>query len=268
MTPQQHPARDSELILTEAPPPADQRLAYGPDPNQFGDLRLPKASSAHKSAKPPVLMFIHGGYWRAKYGLDHTGHICAALSATGFATWNTEYRRVGNPGGAWPGTFEDLQSSLRFLHQLARKNGFDEKRILIAGHSAGGQLALALAAHQRRMVHAAVSLAGVLDLRRAYQLHLSNDAVVWFMGGTPQQMPDHYREADPMELNISVPQLVVHGTADDTVPFDFSKDYVEKEKREGEHVTFLALQGAGHFTLIDPQSEAWPAIQKAIGRLI
>ena len=97
----------SEESLNLPPPPADAHLAYGADPNQFGELRLPKDTT--KGAFP-VVMNIHGGYWRAKYTLTHTGHLCAALAAAGIATWNLEYRRVGNHGGGWPGTFEDIRA--------------------------------------------------------------------------------------------------------------------------------------------------------------
>ena len=96
----------SDDILTLPPPPADARLPYGTDPNQFADLRLPKTKGLF-----PVVMNIHGGYWRAKYDLAHCGHLCAALTSKGIATWNIEYRRVGNPGGGWPGTFEDIRNA-------------------------------------------------------------------------------------------------------------------------------------------------------------
>src|SRR6516165_10315033 len=125
-------------ILSRQPPKADARLAYGSDPNQFLDLRLPTAKS-----KPfPLAINIHGGFWRAKYNLDHAGHLCAALTAKGLATANLEYRRVGNEGGAWPGTFEDIRSAYQYLVQNAQKHKLDPKKIIIMGHSAGGQLAL------------------------------------------------------------------------------------------------------------------------------
>jgi len=105
----------SEDILTLPPPPADQRLAYGTDLNQFGDLRL---AVWGKKGPFPVVMNIHGGYWRAKYDLLHAGHLCAALARKGCATWNVEYRRVGILGGGWPGTFEDIATSYRFLSKI------------------------------------------------------------------------------------------------------------------------------------------------------
>ena len=214
---------------------------------------------------------IHGGFWRAKYNLDHAGHLCAALTAKGLATANLEYRRVGNPGGAWPGTFADIRSAYQFLLQNAVHHNLDRRRIVVMGHSAGGQLALCLAAHETS-VRRVVALAGVVDLQRAYQLHLSNDAVVEFLRGTPSEVPDHYREADPMELSIpQARQLLIHGSADDVVPPAFSRDYVAaKQKRpdkEKEDVELLEIPGAGHFDVIDPRNAAWKQIEDKVLQL-
>jgi len=255
----------SEDILTLKPPPADARLAYGTDPNQFLDLRLP--ASKNKVAYPLVIN-IHGGYWRAKYNLDHAGHLCAALTARGLATANLEYRRVGNDGGGWPGTFADIRSAYQFLRQTAQVRNLDAQRIVVMGHSAGGQLALCLAAHEPSLTRV-VSLAGVVDLLRAYQLHLSNDAVVEFLGGTPREVPDHYREADPMQLSIpQARQWLIHGSADDVVPPDCSRDYAAaKQKRSGpekEKAHWLEVSGAGHFDLIDPRTPAWKRIEATV----
>ena len=217
-------------------------------------------------------MNIHGGYWRAKYNLEHAGHLCAALTLQGFATANIEYRRVGNDGGAWPGTFSDVRSAYQFLVQNAQKYHFDLKNFVIMGHSAGGQLALCLAAHERSVTHV-VSLAGVVDLRQTYELHLSNDAVVEFLRGTPGTVPDHYREADPMQLSIpQARQWLIQGSADVDVPPNFSRDYVAaKQKRRGdqkEEVHLVEIPGADHFDLIDPTSEAWKQVQKTVRELI
>jgi len=252
----------SDDVLSRQPPPADLRLTYGSDPNQFIDLRLP----ADKSKPRPLAINIHGGFWRAKYNLDHAGHLCAALAAKGMATANLEYRRVGNEGGAWPGTFEDIRSAYQFLIQNAQKHNFDLQNIVVMGHSAGGQLALCLAAHEPR-VRAVISLAGVVDLQRAYQLHLSHDAVVEFLRGTPAEVPDHYREADPMQLSIvKTSQWLIHGTSDDDVPPAFSRDYVDfKQKRAGEQkedARLLLITGADHMDLIDPRSSPWKEVER------
>src|SRR5260370_17860225 len=93
----------SQDILTLPPPKANARIPYGKDPLQFGDLRLPSGAGPH-----PVVIFIHGGFWRAAYNLDHAGHMCAALSRAGAATWSIEYPRIGDPGGGWPPTLHNV----------------------------------------------------------------------------------------------------------------------------------------------------------------
>jgi acetyl esterase/lipase len=244
----------TEDILTLPPPPADARISYGAANQQFGDLRLPKGNGPH-----PVVVNIHGGFWRNKYDLTHAGHLCAALTANGLATWNLEYRRVGDEGGGWPGTFRDIVDGYRFLGQMAEKYALDKKRVLIMGHSAGGHLALCLAGHEAS-IRRAISLAGVIDLRRAWDLHLSNNAVAEFLGGPPEQVAEHYQEADPMRLDIRAEQWVVHGAVDDIVPPDFSRMYYEQKKKRAESVHLVAIEKAGHFEMIDPRSAAWARI--------
>jgi acetyl esterase/lipase len=245
-------------ILDLPPPKADKRVAYGSDPNQFVDLRLPTGKGPH-----PLVINIHGGFWRAKYNLEHAGHLCAALTTAGLATANLEYRRVGNPGGGWPGTFEDVRAGYQFLKQNARSYELNAARIVVMGHSAGGQLALSLAAHEAS-VKSVVSLAGVLDLQQTYQLHLSNNAVVEFLGGTPAEVPDHYREADPINLTVSARQWLIHGSSDDVVPVDFSRKYVKTKKAKKEDARMVEIVGAGHFDVIDPRTQAWKEVQRAV----
>jgi acetyl esterase/lipase len=249
----------AEDILDKPQPAPDERVAYGTDPNQFLEVRLP-----HSKAPYPALLNIHGGYWRAKYNLAHAGHMCEALRAAGIATFNTEYRRVGNPGGGWPGTFEDIRSAYRFLQQEYSRFHLDLDRFVVMGHSAGGQLALCLAAHEVS-VRNVISLAGVLDLKQAFSRHLSNDAVVEFLGGKPDAVPDHYREADPMELSIPrTRQWVLHGREDEVVPPEFSRDYASKKKKAGESVELVEIPRAGHFDLIDPASDAFKQVTSSV----
>ena len=245
-------------ILDLAAPRADLRVPYGGDGNQFVDLRMPKGKGMH-----PIAVCIHGGYWRAKYDLEYLGHMCAALTAKGVATANVEYRRVGNSGGGWPGTFEDIRSAYQFVLQNARRYDFDARRVVLMGHSAGGQLALCLAARESGIA-AAISLAGVVDLQRAYELHLSNDAVVEFLGGTPGEVPEHYREADPMRLTIHTPQWLVHGDADDVVPPSVSIGYVDAKQKSKEDARLVPVGGAGHFEIVDPRAGAWKDVEKVV----
>jgi len=250
----------SEDILSKPQPAPDERVRYGDDPNQFIEVRVPRVSGAHAA-----LINIHGGYWRAKYDLAHAGHLCEALRAAGVATFNVEYRRVGNAGGGWPGTFEDIRAAYRFVEQRAASFHVDASRMVVMGHSAGGQLALCLAARESS-VRGAISLAGVLDLKKGFKLHLSNDAVVEFMGGKPEDVPEHYREADPMEIAIpQARQWIVVGLVDDVVPPEFSLEYVRtKRSAKKDNLELVEIARAGHFELIDPGSEAFKVVRDTV----
>jgi len=252
-------------ILARIPPAADKRIRYGAGEQQFGDVRLPAGHGPH-----PIVLFIHGGYWRAKYDLVHTGHFCNALKLAGIATWNVEYRRVGNPGGGWPGTFEDVRSAYHAVLDSQSQGtlpALDVKNLCVVGHSAGGQLALCLAAHEPAITRV-LSLAGVLDLRRGWNLHLSNDAVAEYLGGSPTEVPEHYREASPIDKPIPhAVQKLIHGTADDSVPYEISQNYAERKKKMGENVELITLPGVGHFEIIDPGSAVWGKVQQTIVEL-
>jgi acetyl esterase/lipase len=249
----------AEDILSHPQPPPDQRVTYGTDPNQFLEVRLPRAKGPHA-----VLLNIHGGFWRAKYDLAHTGQLCEALRAAAVATFNIEYRRVGDAGGGWPGTFEDIRSAYRLVQQEHSRFHLNLSRLVVMGHSAGGQLALCLAAHETSLQRA-ISLAGVVDLRKAFALHLSHDAVAEFLGGKPDAVPEHYEEADPMEFSIRhAQQWLVHGSDNDTVPPQFSRNYVMQKKKAGESAGLLEIPHAGHFDLIDPTSEAFRQVRSTV----
>ena len=167
-------------ILNQMPPAANHVVPYGPDPNQFGELRLPDSG-----AKPfPVAVLIHGGYWRAAYDLKQMGHIGGDLRAYGVASWNIEYRRLGQAGGAWPAMGNDVRAAVFHLKALERKHALDLGRVIPIGFSAGGQLALWCAAEAPLPLLGAISLAGVADLRRAWELKLSGNVMSELMGGS------------------------------------------------------------------------------------
>lgn len=212
-------------------------------------------------------MFVHGGYWRARYNLTHAGHLCAALARRGVATLNIEFRRVGDKGGGWPGTFDDIAAAARYVQQnarlLASQYQIDARNFAVGGHSAGGALALWLAARDSS-IKSVASLAGVNDLQRAWELHLSNDAVVELLAGTPHQVAEHYAEADPMRLHIKARQVLIHGADDNIVPPDFSSGYAQAKSQRGEHAELIELHGAGHFDVIDPESPHWPKVQSSL----
>jgi acetyl esterase/lipase len=215
-------------VLTDPPPPADERLRYGDRPSQFIDFRRPATGTAR-----PLIVMIHGGFWRARYNLLHAGHLCAALAAEGYVTANIEYRRVGEPGGGWPGTFDDVKLAVAFARQQV------PARTIVIGHSAGGHLALWVAAEIPDLA-LAIGLAPVATLHQS----LSNNAVVDLMGGTPTQVPGRYAYANPARPT-PVPRVLIHGDADTHVPICLSRNYPAPAQR-------IEIPGAGHFDLIDP----------------
>ncbi len=232
------------------------RIRYGDDPLQFGDLRLPQGTGPH-----PVAIVVHGGCWMAEYNLDHLANFSAALARAGMAVWTIEYRRVGNPGGGWPGTFEDVARAAEHVRVLARRFPLDLERLIAAGHSAGGHLVLWLAAQRRIPLRGVVSLAGITDLRRAAAEHVCGDAVAQLLGGAT----DLYKQTSPMELlPLRVPTRLVHGALDRIVPLDFSKNYEARARKAGDDARLIVLPGAGHFELIAPQSAAWKTVEEAV----
>ncbi len=259
---------DLWIFDTESPP-ATVRLAYGSEQYQFGDLRLP----GNKPGPYPVIIVIHGGFWRSRFGLEFMGHFCQALTDLGFATWNIEYRRIGNEGGGWPGTLLDAGKAADFLNGIAAEYQLDLKNVRAMGHSAGGQLALWLAARPQiadtdqlynrdpLKLIGAISLAGVSNLRRGFELMLSDSVVESFLGGSPDQYPERYYGASPYELlPLGIPQVLIHGTEDPDVPYTLSQEYFEKAELLGDPVKLVSLEGVGHFEVIDPKSKEWAII--------
>jgi acetyl esterase/lipase len=234
--------------------PSLQTIAYGPSEHQVGDLYLPNAGYA------PVICLLHGGFWRMPYGRDHIEPIGRDLVDRGFAIWNLEYRRMGVPGGGWPGTLQDVAEGIGHLAALADDtDAMDLNRVTVVGHSAGGHLALWSAKHaqERVKIAAAVGLAAVSDLRLAHQLHCGNGAVEALLGGSPEDQPLRYDTASPAELlPLGVKQLLIHGTYDEDVPVEISRRYARAAGAAGDEVCFIELADASHMDFVDPESEA------------
>lgn len=261
----------SEDIL-DLPVPPGRHLPYGPAPSQFGELRLPSGPGPH-----PVVVLLHGGYWRARYDLAYMGHAAEALTAAGLATWTVEYRRLGEPRGGWPRTFLDVAAAADSLRTLAPAHALDLSRVLALGHSAGGQLALWLAGRSRLPsgspltvenplpLRGVVALAPVCDLVRAWELDLSDGAVASLLGGSPETHPDRYAATSPIELlPLGVPQILIHGEADADVPLELSERYVQAARAVGNAAELIPLPATGHFELVDPRSEQWQTVLQAV----
>ena len=264
-------------VLKLPRPPADHRIAYGSDANQFGYLRLPKGRGPR-----PVVIFIHGGCWRTPYDVEHTANLCGALTDKGLATWSLEYRRVGNPGGGWPGTFLDIAAGVDHLRALAAEHRLDLRRVVVAGHSAGGHLALWTAARRRLPqtsalyvkdplpVRGAVSLAGPGDLRSfGATSGVCGDAIPRLFGGPPEQASANYAQGSPLELlPIGLPQRLLFGGRDPILPPRFGQDYQAAARKAGDDVELTVFDDAGHFEFISLPSAVWPAVEKAVLALL
>jgi acetyl esterase/lipase len=256
-------------ILTRVPPAKGKRVQYGSDSLQFAELRFPSGKGSF-----PLLFVIHGGWWLSANDLNHIGHLCAKFTSYGVVTCSLEYRRIGDAGGGWPGTFLDVANAIEyFKDRLTRDVRVDTKRITVIGHSAGGHLALWLGAKHRvpkssalftgrsQWLIAAISLAGVADLHTAWELRLGDGAVGKLMGGGPDQYPERYAEASPLELlPMGLKQVLIHGRADENVPISQSERFAERAKVAGDETSLVTLEGIGHFELIDPESRAWDAV--------
>lgn len=267
---------DDWIFSTPAPAP-DVRLTYGEERDQFAELRLPRGVSVSRPF--PLVIVIHGGYWLAEYGLDHITHLCASLTEHGIATWCIEYRRLGNEGGGWPGTFLDIAKAADYLPGIAEQYNLDLQRVTALGHSAGGQLALWLAARHRisecsvlfqsnpLRINKTISLSGINDLQECWERKLFDDTnvVEHFMAGSPAAVPERYQVCCPAQLLPSgIQQVLFHGDHDPFVPLSLSENYYRRAKEQGDDVSFTVLPGAGHFEVVDPQSREWRQILKVI----
>ncbi|SDM83503.1 alpha/beta hydrolase family protein [Allokutzneria albata] len=245
---------DSRDVLSRPAPGPDRTVAYGEHPDHVVDLWFPQGDGPF-----PVAVVIHGGFWRAAYDRVHTRPMCVALREAGYLVCAPEYRRTGQPGGGWPGTFDDVAAGLEALPELLGPRA-DLSRVGLIGHSAGGHLALWAAS--RVPVKGVVSLAGVCDLELASRLRLDDDAVGALLGGTPRSVPDRYEVADPMRLTpTEVPTVLLHGDADGLVPIEASRNYAAQA---GPRCDLRELPGTDHFAVIDPLSPAWPEVLRAL----
>jgi acetyl esterase/lipase len=254
------------------------RLPYGIEPEQFGELFLPGAPGPY-----PTAILVHGGFWRNCHGYNIMTSLAEDLTARGFATWNIEYRRIGDPGGGWPGTLLDVAHAADFLRTLSPTYTLDLERVVSIGHSAGGHLALWLAARQHLTkadvlptdqddtplpLVGVISLAGVSDLDMCWKLKLSDNVVEEFLGGSPDSVPERYAIASPAALlPLGVPQVLIHGTEDEDVPFQMSEVYAAAAAAAGDHLTLITLEGVEHLALINSHSDAWAKTVEALEKM-
>ncbi len=260
-------------------PPAPFRATYGPDSLHFGELRLP--ATPPPTGGYPIAVIIHGGCWQAAYAVDHIAHVAAALTRDGVATWAIEYRRVGDPGGGWPGTFDDVTRGVAHVAALAATHRLDLTRRVLVGHSAGGQLAIRAAGAPPLLaagpsvpalppLRGVVALAPITDLRSYGAARGScNVAVPLLLGGSPVDVPERYAAVSPAELPVpAVPLRLIHGSRDPIVPVAQSTLFAARGRAAGGDVQVAIVDGAGHFDLIAPFAPAWTAVRQAVLALV
>lgn len=250
-------------------------LRYGDLPDQVVDVRLPA-----RVDRRPLVLVVHGGFWMAEFDRAHAGAQSVGLADAGYVVATVDYRRIGQRGGGWPGTFDDVAALTDVVPSLVAEALPDRVAAsagtVLVGHSAGGHLAAWAAARHRLPKESpwhradpldmgVVSLAGVLDLEHSERLGLGGNAVKQLLGGSPRRQRDRYALADPAALVPTGGRLVaVHGTRDTTVPVEQSRRYVDRARAAGDQAELVEIAGCGHFELIDPRSVAWPTVLVAV----
>ena len=245
-------------------PPAGLELRYGPEPRQFGELRLPDGPGPH-----PVAILIHGGCWLEAYDGSYMESLADALTDFGFASWQIGFRRIGAEGGGWPTSFLDVAAAADRLRVLAEDHPLDPERVIAVGHSAGGQLALWLAARSRLPsdsplhrddpidIDAVLALAAAADLEGLSERETCGNAATRLLDGSPAQQAERYAQASPMQLiPMQVPQILVNGALDRTWS-EAADAYYERARAAGAPVERRVMPEAGHFELVVPNAAHW-----------
>ena len=262
-------------LLGRARPSPTATVAYGKDPLQLADLWLPRGRGPH-----PTVLMVHGGCWMTDIA-DRTimNWIADDLRQRGIAVWNIDYRGVDRPGGGFPGTYRDAAAAADALRSNAARYRLDLKRLTAVGHSAGGHLALWLAARPRLPqssalrspaplpIRTVVSLGGLPDLEQAARPPLSGcgaEVIPKISGGRLTET------SLPRLAPIGVRQVLVNGTRDRIIPNAYATDYAATMRGAGDKVAVRMVENSGHVELIAPDSAAWriavKEIEKALGR--
>jgi acetyl esterase/lipase len=257
----------------------DRRIRYGSDsPVQYGDLRLPRRRAP--AAGHPVAVVIHGGAWHADWTSDYIAPLAEALADAGFATWNIEFRRIGNRGGGYPGTFADAGRATDFLRTLGGMYPLDLRRVVVIGHSSGGHLGLWLAGRDGRPAGSAlrgadplplagvVSLAGIPDLEGALAQGGRTDVRDLLGAGTAVAGTRLATTSPRRLLPLGVPQVLVVGTRDDAWRVATTRSYAAAASEAGDEVELLILDGADHADVVDPGGPAAALLVRTLRALV
>jgi len=257
-----------EDILALDGRPADQRIIYGDDSEQFIELWTP----SNTNDKPvPVIVLIHGGCWLAKHDISHIRPLAATIADRGYAVWTIEYRRLDQAGGGWPGSFLDVAAAIDLIPGF-QDPLLDKNRVVLLGHSAGGLMAAWAAGRSRLAADqalyrenpfgpvGAIGLAAITDLSDYVGGgSLCEQSALRLMEGTPEEQPERYAQASPALLGSDIPLVLIHGNADEFVPVQHARAVPE--------ATVHILEGSGHFELIHTETPAFACVMDAIEKM-
>lgn len=237
-------------------------FSYGDEPMQTAEYWTAEATPTASTATTLLVLLIHGGCWLNDYDKSHVRPLAAALVERGLAVMSIEYRRTGDPGAGWPGTFDDLRAALNAAVKLKHS------AIIAVGHSAGGHLALWLAAVSGTQLKGVVGLAAISDLvLYAKGTSECEKATLQLMGGTPELHPNRYQTASPLLMTSNAPILLIHGSHDQVVNVQQSEQFANRPNnllakpstdmltKKQPTASLHVLEGRGHYDLIDPRQE-------------
>jgi acetyl esterase/lipase len=264
----------------ERPRPApDHVIRYGEHERQVVDLYLPKGPGPH-----PVVVMIHGGCWSAPWDRTLMNHVSDDLRKRGIAVWNIDYRVIEN-GNGYPHIFDDTWAAIHALTIQGREHKLDVNRVVGAGHSAGGHLALWYAARRARWMppanvrmipppefRAVVSLGGLPDLELAEKPPGSGcgtEVIGQLVGrGQPGRGDPFADTSVPRMGALGIPQVLINGLTDRIIPNHYAEDYAQKMRAKGDEVRVRMIEDSGHIELIAPESRAWAAAVQEIERAL
>ncbi|MFN8445600.1 MAG: alpha/beta hydrolase [Caldilineaceae bacterium] len=255
--------------------PGIETFRYGDDPRSLRVafahrlcLIRNKTSSGGDSVLAVGVLRSIGSMWGTQ----------AACQEAGLAVWSIEYRRVGN-GGEWPNLLSDVARAYDTLALAAERFPLDLQRVIVCGHSAGGHLALWLAARPRLPaewrtpqaipVRGVLALAPVVDLAASIAENICTGNAMNLVGGSAQEYADRYQIASPFhQLPIGVRQIILYGAHDDIVPPSHAAAYIAKAYTCGEDLRFHVLPSAGHFELVTAGSSVWDEVRDSLFSLL
>ena len=233
--------------------------AYGEDPDNVGDLRLPEAGRG--GGPYPVAVLFHGGGWRRVITRDVMDGAAVDLARRGVATWNVEYRRIP-PVGGWRAMLEDGTAAVDYLRELADEFPLDMERVTTVGHSAGGHVSFFASRESQVRPARFVPLASMLDLELSASSHRLGELVEKLLGG---EEGTAFNDLNPTGLvPLGIPTVALHGTADQSVDVKQSRNYVRAAQEKGDQAEMMEIPGAEHGDFLEPNSTAWEAAAQQI----